>query len=86
MLVKFSSSSTAVSLLVELNVGVIGLSFRLTLLLVPPLGGEGGGGMAIAEGIRARGVASEGRPDPTFFGVPSPDILEAGLGVDALDR
>lgn len=69
------------SLLVQLNVGVIGFSFRLMLLLDPPLGGDEGGGMTTAEGSRALGVVRDGRPPPKLFGVPIPIARFAGLGV-----
>ena len=78
-----ASSSTAVSLLVVLNVGVIGLSVRLTLRLVLPLDGDGGGGIATAEGIRGRGVDIDGTPELRLFGVPIPDKRGIGLGVVA---
>ena len=74
------SSSTAVSLLVELNVGVAGL-FWPPLLFRDELLGEGGGGIATAEGIRAFGVASEGLPFPKLLGVPTPDNRGSAFGV-----
>ena len=67
------SSSTAVSLLALLKVGVMDFSGRLALRLEPPLGGEGGGGIATAEGTRAVfGVVRDGLPPPKLFGVPRP--------------
>jgi hypothetical protein len=67
------SSSTAVSLLALLNVGVTDFSGILALRFDPPLGGEGGGGIAIADGMRAVfGVVRDGRPPPKLLGVPRP--------------
>lgn len=67
------------SLLVELKVGVAGL-FVPPLLFREPLG-EGGGGIAIADGTRAFGVERDGRPGPKLLGVPTPDNRERTLGV-----
>ena len=75
------SSSTAVSLLAQLNVGVIGFSCTLALLVGSTLGGEGGGGIATADGIRGFGVLSDGRPPPKPLGVPKPIDRPGGLGV-----